>query len=321
MSARVALGENPEVTLGHRRLFARLAAVLALLLVVLVLRDGSAQSYSPDAAQLHFSVSTPTGRQRVIATVIRRADGKPFDSTHLTPVVVALHGRGESLRGPERGYLGWNVDYLLPQAFAGFRRGHLTQHDYRGYVTESHLAWVNAALRAQPYRGILIVTPFTPDFASELVQSEKVRAFTDWLATGLLRQVKGQFPEVSIERESVGIDGVSLGGRLALEAGFTHPEAFGVVGAMQPAIERDGDAIAKLRAADALPQAIRLLTSDADPYRDATRRFSTSLRSSRISHSLIELPGPHNAGFNRGPGAVELIRFHDAALRHPVRTR
>ena len=82
------------------------------------------------------------------------------------------------------------------------------------------------------------------------------------------------FPVVSQEARAVGVDGVSLGGMVALEVGLRHPEVFGAVGAMQPAVRgREAELAARAeRAAQRFPQTVRLLSSDRDPL--STRRVS-----------------------------------------------
>lgn len=110
---------------------------------------------------------------------------------------------------------------------------------------------------------------------------------------------------------------MSFGGWVALETGLRHPEVFGAAGGLQPAITGRQGALAE-RAAGALeaegPQAIRLLTSTEDPFPGPTRRLSKKLRERRVSHRLVDLPGPHGYDFNRGTGAMELLRFCDRAL-------
>src|SRR5690606_19151599 len=147
--------------------------------------------------------------------------------------------------------------------------------------------------------------PFVPDIGGEPLGSPTMTEYVDWLAGPLVDAVRERFRGAARTREGVGIDGVSLGGRVSLEAGFRHPEAFGVVGGMQPAIRGQEEGLAELAraASERGAQRIRLLTSDEDPFLWATRRRSAALRERRITHTFTALPGPHDYEFNRGPGA------------------
>ena len=54
----------------------------------------------------------------------------------------------------------------------------------------------------------------------------------------MLPRVRRETPALS-RPETTGIDGVSLGGALALRIGFYNPKSFGALGALQPAISVD----------------------------------------------------------------------------------
>jgi hypothetical protein len=57
------------------------------------------------------------------------------------------------------------------------------------------------------------------------------------------------------------------------------------------------------------------LSSDKDPLLPVTKKLSEELRKRSIAHTLVVTPGGHDYAFNRGPGAVELLRFQERALR------
>jgi hypothetical protein len=290
------------------------AIACALVLVTVI----SAQERSEYCHQYFVSLQGPDGSQeRALVSFPRRADGRMSPPGHRYPILVALHGRGESLKGPSRGTLGWNVDYLLPQAYGALGRGRLERVDYRAFVTDRHLAAVNAELAARTRDGVLVVTPYVPDLLAPNVPPEEITRYGDWIVNGLLPAVRRAYPQAARTRAGTGIDGVSLGGRVALEVGFAHAEAFGAVGAIQPAVTGETERIAAIaRAAGEShgAQAIRLLTSEGDPFLAATRELSTELQDRRVPHTLLVLPGPHDYEFNRGPGAIELLRFAQNAL-------
>ncbi|MGE0785803.1 MAG: alpha/beta hydrolase [Sandaracinaceae bacterium] len=283
--------------------------------------SGDAQ---PESEWVHYrrlDLDSPWGPQRVLITFPRRGDRLEHPAGQRYPVVVALHGRGEALQGPERGYLGWASRYGLADAFRTLQRGRVQLNDYRRFVRPQHLVYLNWSLRRRPFQGVMVVTPYTPDIGGEDVGSPLIDEYATWLIGPMLTQLREAFPGAARGRGATAIDGISLGGRLSLEIGLGHPEAFGVVGGMQPAI-RDVEvplADLALRAARTHPQRLRLLTSDEDPFLWATRRLSTELRERRVPHTLTVTPGPHDYEFNRGPGSHELLFFHDrAAAREPL---
>ncbi len=262
-------------------------------------------------------------RQRVVITYPRRDDGRSHPPDERYPVVIALAGRGESQLPPNRGALAWYLQYNLPEAFGALARGRLTPSDYKLMVRQPELEMVNASLAARPFRGVMVVSPYTPDLMEDPANGERVTAFGDWLAGPLLNALRQQMPFAARGRDSTGIDGVSLGGLLALETGFAHPETFAAVGGIQPAIRgRVGPlSSAASHARDGGDtQAIRLLTSDEDPFRAPTEELSRRFRGAQISHRLELFPGPHGYVFNQGPGAIELLRYFDEVLVHePLR--
>ncbi len=287
-------------------------AALSSLCAVAGIPIGDAQERSPHVHQRVVRLASPWGERKVAVTWSRAEPGVRRDTD--LPTLVALHGKAESLRGPERGFLGWVVDYRLPDAFGALQRGRVNEADYGGLVTANHLAHVNETLRARPFGGLLVITPFTPDLLSQPIGSPEIKELGSWLAGDLLAQVRQRFPAATQDRARTAIDGVSLGGRLALEVGFSHPEAFGAVGATQPAITGREPALAELAASTATPIQIRLLSSEADPYLESTRKLSAELRVRHVPHALSVVPGPHNARFNRGPGGIEMLLHYDREL-------
>lgn len=297
-------------TVGRLSLVAcGLLACALLACAFLVVPTGIAQERSPHVHQRVVRLRSPWGERKVAVTWSRAEAGVRRDNN--LPTLVALHGKSESVRGPERGFLGWVIDYRLPDAFGALQRGRLTDGDYGGLVRAEHLAHVNAALKARPFGGVFVITPYTPDLLSQPVGSPEIREFGDWVAGDLLSQVRERFSAASKERDSTAIDGVSLGGRLALDVGLAHPQTFGAVGATQPAIVGREAALAELAASIQRPPRIRLLSSEDDPYLDATRKLSALLRERHVAHELGIVPGPHNARFNRGPGGLEMLLYYD----------
>jgi enterochelin esterase-like enzyme len=257
--------------------------------------------------------STPFGVSEVVVAI---PDGGAPDQRW--PVLVAFHGRGESLRGAKRGARGWIDDYTLPKTARRLAAPPLTENDLLGFVTEAHLAELNQDLAATPYRGLIVVCPFLPDILRNGRAEAEGKLLAGFVVDQLLPRVYRETPAIGTAA-STGVDGVSLGGRAALLVGFERPEAFGAIDALQPAL--DGEELGRFAelAQEARGKnptvALRLLTSDEDYFLEPTRALSRLLEGRGIAHHLDVVSGTHSYEFNRGPGGYEMLLFHDRALR------
>jgi len=227
-------------------------------------------------------------------------------------VVVALHGRGEAVRGPQRGVRGWLDDYALEPVFGAFVRGRVTTSHAAGMASEAQLRALTRLLRARPFRDLAVVMPYTPDLGAQDPGSPSIQAYGAWLLDVMLPAVRRALPALSAEPSRTAIDGVSLGGMLALDVGLRRPDAFGSVGGIQPAVRGRVEAYGPL--ATSATRCLRLASSSEDPFLRATRELSSAWRARGIEHELVEYEGPHGYSFNRGPGAIELLRFHHACF-------
>jgi enterochelin esterase-like enzyme len=259
-------------------------------------------------------------RREVIAGVPRQGQGEDVlvlvpEGTHAPgslAVIVALHGRGEAVRGPQRGARGWLDDYALEPAFAAMARGRVESSDAAGMASEAQLRAMTRALRAHPFRDVAVVMPYTPDLIDEAPGSEAIAAYGQWLVEVMLPTVRRSLPALGADPARTAIDGVSLGGMLAIDVGLRHPEAFASVGGIQPAVRGRLAAYGPL--ATSATRCLRLASSERDPFLRATRGLSTAWRARGIAHELVEYAGPHGYSFNRGPGSLELLRFHHACF-------
>lgn len=247
---------------------------------------------------------------RVIVLAPRAAPGVAH------PVVIALHGRGEARKGATRGPLGWPEDYALERALARIARPPLVREDYFGFVTDAELAAQNRALATTPYRGLVVLCPYLPDLDLDDVAAQD--QYGEFLTGTLLPRAREKLA-ILPGREHAGIDGVSLGGGVALHVGTRFPEHFGAVSGLQPAIQAKDAGRWAARFASATQRvgalAVRLQTSTGDPFRGPTRALSAQLGKLGVEHTFTETPGPHDYDYNRGPGAYGLLTFHDHALR------
>ncbi|WP_438016372.1 alpha/beta hydrolase-fold protein [Sorangium sp. So ce315] len=231
------------------------------------------------------------------------------------PLLVALHGRGEAVRGVEVGARGWRDDYGLDATLERLRTPPLEPEDLGHMARRERLAQLNASLAAHPYRGLCIATPFTPDLRDRSV--EGAAGFGRFVVERLLPRARAE-GGCQAAREATGIDGVSLGGRIALLVGLSHPDVFGAVGALQPAVRAsEAEMLSALarRAMERRKVALRLVSSEADPFLPAIQTISDRLRQDGVAHELLIVPGPHDYAWNRGPGGVEMVLWHDRVLR------
>ncbi len=180
-------------------------------------------------------------------------------------------------------------------------------------LPDDRLQAMNASLSANPWAGLIVACPYTPVPTGRDIAS--AAPFGRFVASALIPKV-GELAGAA--PSAVGIDGVSMGGRYALQLGLSQPEVFSAVGALQPAIREDeaGDFAELARGAQARrPQTIRLVSSDEDPFLGPTRKLAEALAKRGVPHRLIVTSGPHDYSWNRGPGGLELLMFHERVLR------
>lgn len=246
------------------------------------------------------------GSERVV--VLMPGGEGPF------PVLIALHGRGEAVRGAEAGAYGWARDYRLGEAIGALERGKLGAADLRGQATPERLGALNRALAEAPYRGLVVACPHVPDLTGTR-SNDGIERYGRWLVERLLPRLRAECSGAG----AVGIDGVSMGGRVALLVGAAHPGVFAAVGSLQAAVQAAEipDLVGRVRRYLDGNKAgrVRLLTSDGDYFRPAIGALHDALDRERLPHEHIVVAGPHDYSFNQGPGGVEMLLWHDRALR------
>lgn len=276
--------------------------------------SASAEAPSPELREITFEYSgTPVGANTVVIAV-------PANATKASPlpVLVALHGRGESLKSPSRGARGWLDDYDLKKAVARLVAPPLTTKDLGDSVAPDRLAKMNEALAANPYRGLIVVCPFLPDlFHGDQTMNDGAR-YASFIVDDVLPRVYREAPALGTP-ETTALDGVSLGGRAALLVGLLRPKAFRVVAALQPALDvaeaRPFASLAERARGENPSLVLRLLSSDEDYFLEPTVELSRQLKSRGVNHTLDLVVGTHSYEFNRGPGVYEMLLFHDRAIR------
>ncbi|HEY2410277.1 MAG TPA: esterase [Polyangiaceae bacterium] len=255
---------------------------------------------------------TELGPMRVVVLVPERAASERF------PVLVAMHGRGEALKGPEAGARGWVDDYLLPHAVERLHRPPLSLDDFRGFADDARLERINKSLAERPYQGLIVVCPYTPDILPADEPLAKAEGLARFVVDQVLPRAYRETPAIGTPA-TTGVDGVSLGGRAALGIGLLRPKAFAVVASMQAALRVDNSEDVLKRAREAKNQKpdlyVRLLTSDDDYFLKANHAVFDGLIAAGIRSEFLQIPGPHDYEFNRGPGSYEMLLFHDRVLR------
>ena len=277
------------------------------------LKASQKASPSPARELVWAYEQSPVGRMQVVVAIPAR----PSADVQL-PVLIAMHGRGESFKGPAKGARGWIDDYWLLRAVERLHAPPLTLKDLQGFADPARLSRINESLAKRPYRGLIVVCPFTPDILAGDKPFKAAEPLASFLVDELLPRVRRETPALQ-SSSATGVDGVSLGGRASLLVGLSRAKAFGAVAALQAAFDSaDADELAR-RAESAISQnprlALRLLTSYEDYFLVANRNISKAFARSGIKHELLVIPGPHDYEFNRGPGVYEMLLFHDRALR------
>ncbi len=258
---------------------------------------------------LEWNVSGLYGPDRVAVVVPTAASSACY------PLLIALHGRGEAVKSPTEGALGWPRDYALLRAIDRVSAPPLVADDYEGLADPARLARTNADLAARPYGGLVVACPHIPDLSPN---GDEIPAVARFLVEGIVPRCRSETASCATAT-ATGIDGVSMGGALALRVGLSHPETFGAVGALQAAIALEHvEELTELAVAARAKRPslkLRLLTSSGDYFRDAILALSHSWTAAGVAHDFADVPGPHDYIFNRGPGSIELLTWHDRALR------
>jgi iron(III)-salmochelin esterase len=273
--------------------------------------DASAPRFRFDA----WSVGSSSGNGEGEVAVVYPTGRVQNASETRYPVLVALHGRGEAMKRPKDGALGWFRDYALMRALERVVDLPLTVQDFQDLITPERLRTINSSFRELPFGGLVIVCPYLPDL--DLRKPKLITDYGRYLTDVLLPSVHAKAPTL-LGVHATGIDGVSLGGAAALHIGFERPDLFGCVGAIQPAIQLGDAPVWATKAKNAKArngaQKLRLLTSQKDYFRDGIYGLSAELKKAAYAHELRDSPGPHDYVFNQGPGAYELLFFHDRNL-------
>ncbi|MBK7401145.1 MAG: esterase [Myxococcales bacterium] len=259
---------------------------------------------------LDWKFPTEFGSEKRCVVLVPR----PIPVGQRLPVVVALHGLGEATDA-ESGAFGWarryDLDKTMPRLFDDLP---IAGDVFGGFVTPERLVEVNAGLEQHPFAGVIVACPYMPSFVGGGAMS--FETYAQWMGDRLLPRLRAELP-VLPDAKATGIDGVSLGGWCALRVGLHRPDLFGAIGTLQPAI---ADASMVDHAMALLQQKLggrplQIVTSTEDYFRETCTQLHQRLTAKGIAHAFRVTPGPHDYPWNKGAGGVEMLLFHDRALR------
>lgn len=228
------------------------------------------------------------------------------------PVLVALHGLGETT-DPLTGANAWPKSYALDKAYQRLLEPPLHPEDFQNLVTSERLSEINESLAKRALGGVIVVCPYLP---KDIGGAFPMELYAQWLGERLLPRVRSELPAMS-DVAATGIDGVSLGGWSALRIGMLRPDLFGVVGALQPAVIDQPmiEWAVQLLAQNLKGRPFRFVTSTEDLYRYTLTELDKRLTAKSIAHEFLMTPGPHDYPWNKGPGSIEMVLWHDRTLR------
>jgi enterochelin esterase-like enzyme len=176
---------------------------------------------------------------------------------------------------------------------------------------------MNTKLVERPFRGFIVVCPYTPNVYKEGSTATAVDRYSAWVRDALLPAVRLATPARS-GPENTAIDGCSLGGYVALEVFLRAPEEFGAVGGVQAAIGETPALLSAQRLRDTIervgPRAIHIETSVWDPSLKVHQLWSARLKELEVPHEVDVLPGGHDQIFLREVGTLEMLLWHDRRM-------
>ncbi len=223
-----------------------------------------------------------------------------------------LHGLGES-EDPKLGLVAWSQLYGLVAAERRLREPPVVRTlPKRRYLTDEHLARLNASLRAEPFQPLVLVCPFTPN---PYRRGPRVIAQLGRLLEERLLPRVRQIAPVSASREAHGLAGCSMGGYVALELYLQRPHLFGALGGVQSAFSVAQAARYAERLAQAEVPASYWGSSSQDPYRKANQALVRALGERQRGATYEEAPGPHDQPWLREVGTLALLHAFGRRLR------
>ena len=233
------------------------------------------------------------------------------------PLLLLFHGLGET-DSESRGIHAWRDLYGLPEAYARLVTPPVGRTlPSKRYLSDARLEQINSELAQTPLPDVNIVCPFTPNVFKQDPSAPLLDRYAQYVEQALLPAARAALPTLS-GAEHTGLDGVSLGGYVALEVFLRKPELFGVIGSMQGAFGKTLAEVYARRVAEIVsrlgPRRIHVTTTTFDPFREASQLFAERLNERGLSATLTLAEGPHDQTFLREAGSLEMLLFQARAL-------
>ena len=232
------------------------------------------------------------------------------------PMVIAFGGAGECSRPPRDGALAWVSYYKADEAVRALGHNKLSAVDFRNLVTQEQLDAFNRKLRKAPYKGVILVCPYSPLLRG--ASGLDIPEYEDYIMKELIPALQKHY---RVDASRIGVDGVSMGGARSMYYGFKYPETFRRIGSVQAAVAPFMDVYSRLIEANRekiRKCSIQVVSSDGDVFLKSVEKFSAMLDAKKVPNSLLILKGPHDYIFNQGPGSLALLAFHGSNAKNPA---
>ncbi len=242
----------------------------------------------------------------------------PKYTSEPVPLLVAFHGLGETT-DEKTGAYAWMDAYGLGSCYRRLLHPPVAPGDARAsFWDAARLAEVNRSLAERPFGGLAVACPYTPDVFKAADREKVLAAYADWVVGEVVPRARREAPILSGVAHT-GVDGVSLGGFVSIEVFQRKPQHFGAWGSVQGAF----GSYRVLDYADRMKlildrhgkRPLHVETSGADTYREENDALSQRLTDLGVAHDFIAPPGGHTQPFLRDSGTLEMLLWHDRALR------
>jgi enterochelin esterase-like enzyme len=230
--------------------------------------------------------------------------------------LVLVHGLGET-NDESAGTRAWLERYGLGTAWEQLRNQTLARAQ-PSLLTETENDARLRCVSRRPFQGLCVVCPYLPPPRVTQASDPKFERYARWLSDALLPAVRDRVPEAARGADQTGIAGVSLGGLVALQVGIHSAQHYSTVGSVQGAFGTGQAAALAGALADRFRgpgRAVYVATSSLDPYRAANQALSHKLLAAGVRSELCLRNGPHSQTWLREVGSVDLLLWHDRALR------
>jgi len=234
------------------------------------------------------------------------------------PAVILLHGYAHALKPEGVAIKAWEESFRVTQAYERLCTPPIEPlYRQAAYLSHRRQDELNQSLLSNPFRGLVLVCPYTPNPYFRRQSGPLFRLYAEWIERELVPAVCHRGP-VALDRKRIGLTGVSMGGHVALELFLRRPEVFHSFCGIQIAISRRQAWTYARRLRDVLrrvgPRPLEVITSSNDYYRYANESLHQALRSGDVPSRLLLPRGPHTPAWMREIGALEALLFHDRQL-------